>query len=156
MAASCRPIPHGTRFGTSREVCALDYAKKSFDKIADSRKSIGIVEKLLENQPDSIKKSFVDLHKKLNNKLDSLSNLYVEPENVKGIQRNPNQLSSVLDGAVNYVRSSWSAPKANALLAVEKAKWLNASVTEAVNAFVAKEWKEYQDKVKTLEIKIFK
>ena len=131
-------------------------AKKSFEKIAESRKSISIVEKLLENQSDSIKKSFTDLHKKLNSNLDSLSNLYVEPENVKGIQRNPDQLSSVIDGAGNYIRSSWSAPKGNAMLALEKAKWVNESVTRAVNVFFEKEWKEYQEKVNKLAIKIFK
>lgn len=131
-------------------------AKSAFDKITGAKKSIGIVEKLLENQPDSIKKSFKEIHKKLNSKLDSLSNLFIEPENVKGIQRNPDQLSSVIFGALNYIRSSWSAPKGNALLALEKAKIMTGKAVTSVETFVGNEWKVYQEKVKGLEVKIFK
>jgi hypothetical protein len=131
-------------------------AKSSYDKIVDARKSIAIVEKLLENQPDSIKKQYRELHKNLNSKLDSLSNLFIEPENVKGIQRNPDQLSSVLFGALNYVRSSWNAPKGNAMLAMEKAKVMTVSVTGAVSDFINKDWKEYKEKAKNLEVRIFK
>jgi hypothetical protein len=131
-------------------------AKSSYDKILDARKAIAIVEKLLENQPDTIKKQFKDLHKNLNGKLDSLSNLFIEPENVKGIQRNPDQLSSVLFGALSYVRSSWTAPKANAMLAMEKAKVMTESVTAKVNTFYDKDWKSYKEKAKSLEVKIFK
>lgn len=131
-------------------------AKSSYDKIVDARKSIAIVEKLLENQPDSIKKQYKELHKNLNSKLDSLSNLFIEPENVKGIQRNPDQLSSVLFDALNYVRSSWTAPKGNAMLAMEKAKVMTVSVTGAVSDFINKDWKEYKEKAKNLEVRIFK
>jgi len=131
-------------------------AKSAFEKITGAKKSIGMVEKLLENQQDSVKKSFKEIHKKLNNKLDSLSNLFIEPENVKGIQRNPDQLSSAIFGALNYIRSSWSAPKGNALLALDKAKIMTGKAVTAVETFVSNEWKIYQEKVKGLEVKIFK
>jgi len=131
-------------------------AKESYDNIIAARKSVAIVEKLLENQPDSTKKTFKELNKKINGKLDSLSNLFIDPENVKGIQRNPDQLNSVLGGALNYVRTSWSAPKNNALVAMGKAKSMTDSVTGAVTQFVNTDWKNYQEKVKMLDIKIFK
>ena len=131
-------------------------AKSAFDKITGAKKSIGIVDKLLENQQDSVKKSFKEIHKKLNSKLDSLSNLFIEPENVKGIQRNPDQLSSVIFGALNYIRSSWSAPKGNAVLAFEKAKIMTGKAVASVETFMGNEWKQYQEKVKGLEVKIFK
>jgi photosystem II stability/assembly factor-like uncharacterized protein len=131
-------------------------AKTSFDKLIDAKKSVNIVEKLLENQPDTIKKSFKEIHKNLNSQLDSLINQYVGPENVKGIQRNPDQLNSVLFGAANYIRSSWSAPKENAQLAVEKAKVLSQNLNNKVANFLTTEWVAYQEKVKTLEVKIFK
>jgi hypothetical protein len=76
-------------------------ARESYDKIIQARKSIALVEKILELQPDSISRSYKDRHKTLNTKLDSLSNLFMEPENVKGIQRNPDQLNALLFGARN-------------------------------------------------------
>jgi hypothetical protein len=134
----------------------VEKARKSFDQLMDAKKSIAIVEKLLENQPDSTKKSFKELHKKLNGQLDTLINLFVGPENVKGIQRNPDQLSSVLYSAQNYIKSSWTAPKSNALFALEKAKSVTDSCVAKVNLFIKGDWSEYRQKANALQVKIFK
>lgn len=131
-------------------------AKESFDQLIDAKKSISIVEKLLENQPDSTKKTFKEIHKKLNGQLDTLINLFVGPENVKGIQRNPDQLNSILYGAQNYIRSSWKAPKSNALFALEKAKAVTDSCVAKVSTFIQNDWSDYKQKANALQIKIFK
>ena len=131
-------------------------AKTSFDKLKDAKKSISIVDKILENQPDSISKSFKTLHKNLNGQIDSLMNLFVGPEQQKGIQRNPDQLNSTLYQASSYIMSSWTAPGANALNAVAKAKWLTEKLVKSVDAFVEKEWNAYKTKASSLEVKIFK
>ena len=131
-------------------------AKTSFDKLKDAKKSISIVDKILENQPDSISKSFKTLHKNLNGQIDSLMNLFVGPEQQKGIQRNPDQLNSTLYQASSYIMSSWTAPGANALNAVLKAKWLTEKLSKAVDAFLEKDWSEYKTKASSLEVKIFK
>lgn len=131
-------------------------AKTSFDKLKDAKKSISIVDKILENQPDSISKSFKTLHKNLNGQIDSLMNLFVGPEQQKGIQRNPDQLNSTLYQASSYIMSSWTAPGANATNAVEKAKWLTEKLSKAVDAFLEKDWSEYKTKASSLEVKIFK
>lgn len=131
-------------------------AKSAFDQLLEAKKSISIVEKLLEHQSDTIKKSYKEKHKILNGQLDSLINKFVGPENVKGIQRNPDQLNSLLFGASNYIRSSWTAPQENAMLAVQKSKVNTNLVINEVNSFISTEWKTYQMDAKTLEIKIFK
>lgn len=131
-------------------------ARESYDKIIQARKSIALVEKILELQPDSISRSYKDRHKTLNTKLDSLSNLFMEPENVKGIQRNPDQLNALLFGARNYIDSAWPVPGTNALAALDKARIKTAAVKKAVDVFESGTWKEYREKVKTLEVKIFK
>ena len=131
-------------------------ATKSFDKIQNAKKSIEIVEKLLANQPDSTKKEIKALHKSLNTALDSLSNMFMSPENQKGIQRNPDELNSVLRGAGQYIGSSWETPGQNAQYAFEKAKMRTEEVTSAVNSFMDKEWAEYKVKVETLTLTVFK
>jgi len=131
-------------------------AKKSFDRILDAKKSIAMVEKLLEWQADSVKKEFKALHKSLQTELDSLTHLFVEPENQKGIQRNPDQLNSVLFGAGGYVRSSWKIPGQNAMTAVEKARVFLRETVSAVDTFFMGEWKEYRAKVEKLEPVLFK
>jgi hypothetical protein len=62
----------------------------------------------------------------------------------------------VLFNALSYIRSSWTTPGSNARLALEKAVIMTDKVTKAVDSFVDTEWKQYQEKVKTLEVKIFK
>ncbi|MCE2790496.1 MAG: YCF48-related protein, partial [Saprospiraceae bacterium] len=131
-------------------------AKKSFDRLQEAKKSIALVEKLLEWQPDSVKKEFKTMHKSLQTRLDSLTHLFVEPENQKGIQRDPDQLNSVLFGAGGYVRSSWKIPGQNAMTAIEKARVFLRETTKAVDAFVQGAWKEYQVKVEKLEPIFFK
>ncbi len=131
-------------------------AKSSYDKIIAAKKSISIVDKLMENQTDTIKKEFMKLHKKLNKSLDELSDLYLSSENVKGIQRNPDQLNSVLFGALGYISSSWSNPKENALISLDKAKIMTEKSSAAVTTFMNGDWKRYQEKVAGLDVKIFK
>lgn len=131
-------------------------ATRSFDKLQDAKKSMEIVEKLLANQPDSIKKEIKGLHKNLNTAIDSLSELFMASENQKGIQRNPDELNSILRGAGQYISSSWEAPGQNAQFAFEKARLKTEEVNNAVNAFFAKDWAEYRSKVEALTLKVFK
>ncbi|MBC7885819.1 MAG: hypothetical protein H7X99_10110 [Saprospiraceae bacterium] len=131
-------------------------ARTAFDRITEAKKSIGIVDKLLENQPDSTKKEFKKLHKNLKSSLDSLTALFMEPENVKGIQRNPDQLNSILSEALNYIRSSWTAPKENAMVAFNLAKLKTQKTVKAVDTFISNDWEKYKGKVKVMEVKIFK
>ena len=117
---------------------------------------MSLVDKILEMQPDSISKLYKEMHKSLNTKLDSLSNLFINPENVKGIQRNPDQLNSMIFGAREYINSSWPVPGANAILALEHAKTKTNRASEAVRRFDEESWKEYKDKVSKLNMIIFK
>jgi photosystem II stability/assembly factor-like uncharacterized protein len=144
------------RMATDAHAVLVEKAKQSFDKLMDAKKAIAIVDKLLENQADTTKKSFKEIHKKLNGQLDSLINLFVGPENVKGIQRNPDQLNSVLYTANNYIGSSWSAPQKNAILAMNNAEEVTGLCVSKVNDFIANDWNEYRKKVNEIQVKIFK
>ena len=44
------------------------------------------------------------------------------PEDVKGIQRNPDNLGGVLRTATRYINSSWTNPGANAMNSIKRAK----------------------------------
>lgn len=131
-------------------------ATDAFDKIKEAYQTIDIVDKMLVNQPDSIQKEFKALHKKLKAGLDTLSNLFMAPENQKGIQRNPDELNSVLRGAGQYIGSSWESPGSNAMLAYTKAALKTSEVLTAVNAFINGDWAEYRKKAEGLQPKLFK
>jgi len=62
----------------------------------------------------------------------------------------------VVFGALNYIRSSWTEPKGNALLALQKAKIMTEKANSAVFEFINTEWNEYKEKVKGIEVMIFK
>lgn len=134
----------------------VDTIRKSYDFIRESHKSIELVDKLLELQEDTVKKEFKTLHKKLNGRLDSLSNLFMDQQNQKGIQRNPNTLMAMIYDASSYINSSWIAPQTNALIAFDKAKKSAEVTMKAVNTFKKSDWAAYTEKVKNMQVKVFK
>lgn len=130
-------------------------AKKNHDALKECKKSIQIVEKLLVFQTDSIQKKFKALHKDLYQQIDSLSGLFVEPENQKGIQRKPNRVNSILGTAYSYLQSSWGAPEKNALLALDKAAAWTTRSCGLIEQFLKRDWAEYQVRVKNADLTIF-
>ncbi|MBK9257013.1 MAG: hypothetical protein IPM42_16150 [Saprospiraceae bacterium] len=131
-------------------------ASEAFDEIKEAYKTMDIVDKLLVNQSDSVTKSFKSLHKSLKLSLDSLSALFLSPENQKGIQRNPNELNSVLRNAGGYINSSWEDPGSNALFALDAARLKTTEVLKNVDHFMTNKWQDYRRKVDLLKIQLFK
>jgi photosystem II stability/assembly factor-like uncharacterized protein len=139
-----------------KHLMLIDTVRRTYDFIRDCRKSIDLVDKLLDLQKDTIKKEFKELHKTLQKHLDSLSTLFLGPENVKGIQRNPNEVMAMIYDASSYLQSSWITPQANAILSVKKAENFAYKSIDAVHRFKNDHWSSYVLKVKALDIVLFK
>jgi len=131
-------------------------ATKAFNTIQDARSGIQIVDKILEQQEDTISKSFKTWHKKLNKQLDSLENMFIDPEQQKGIQRDPDNVNSALFGARSYLSSSWSAPGENALISLDHARKAVDEALQKVGNFKEKEWLPYVEKAESLQVKVLK
>lgn len=133
----------------------VDQARESWDQIKKAKKTIKLIKGVVEIQQDTAKSEMLQQIKGLTKNLDSLENLYFNPQGLKGIQRNPNNLSSVLGGVRRYVNSSWGVPGDNAMNTIRRARVETDKVTSAVSAFFNEDWTSFQEKLSELQIDLF-
>lgn len=130
-------------------------ATSAFDRLMKAKKSLGLVDKLTETLADTMKTHVADLTKGEKKSIEELELLFLDKENQKGIQRNPNTLRAVLGAAGRYVGSSYGALGSNGQVAVDKARTEAAEIINRVDTYLAGPWKEYQQKINDIEFKIF-
>lgn len=130
--------------------------KESFDQLKDAKKSLDLSRKIIEMQEDTLQKDLKKQMKEISNSLDSLSNLFMDPEGLKGIQRNPNTLNNRLWTARRYLGSSWTIPGQNAMKAVTNAREEAEETIKAVNEFIQVDYLLFQETINGLRVKIFK
>jgi photosystem II stability/assembly factor-like uncharacterized protein len=130
-------------------------AKASYDKIKKARKTVQLIKSVLEVQQDTTKKEMLKKIKTINSRLDSLDELFFNPDGLKGIQRNPNNLTGVLGGVRRYINTSWGAPGDNAMATIRRSRIETDRVTAEVNKFFETEWNPFQQMVKDFQIDLF-
>jgi len=130
-------------------------ASEAFDRIMKAKKTIGKVKGLVANQEEEVKTEVDSLSKILTTELDSLEKLYMLPDGLKGIQRNPDLLMGKLYAAGYSIRGSWGKPGANSDNQVKTAKRVVGTTVEAVNDFLENRWQPYEERVKEIQLKIF-
>ncbi|NNF36624.1 MAG: hypothetical protein HKN68_21155 [Saprospiraceae bacterium] len=133
----------------------IDQARESWGKINKAKKTLKLIKGVLEVQQDTSKVDMLKHLKELTGDLDSLETLYFNPQGLKGIQRNPNNLSSVLGGVRRYVNSSWGVPGDNAMNTISRARIETEKVTSAVTSFFNEKWTPFQEKVREMKIDLF-
>lgn len=134
----------------------VNAAKASYDQIKEAKESLGLSKKIIEMQEDSIQENLKKEMGIISSHLDSLSNLFMDPEGLKGIQRNPNTLNNRLWTARRYIGSSWDKPGQNALKAEANAREETEHTINAVNNFIQGDYKSFQETIKDLKVEIFK
>ncbi len=154
-------IDHDMAALEAHEKLAADYevhvqsATDSYNEIKKARKTLKVVKAVLEAQQDSTSKSLLKDMKGVEGKLDSLSNLFMDPPGLKGIQRNPNTLTATLGGVRGYMRTPWMAPGSNTMAVMNKAIKATEETTGAVDGFFNGDWKEFHEAVDALNIDLF-
>ena len=133
----------------------IDQAREGWDKINQAKKTLKLIKGVVEIQQDTTKSEMLKQIKELTGNLDSLETLYFNPQGLKGIQRNPNNLSSVLGGVRRYINSSWGTPGDNAMNTIKRARVETDKVTSAVTAFFNEDWTLFQEKVSEMQIDLF-
>lgn len=134
----------------------VKFSAESFTRIRKAKETIALVEKLIANQKDTVKKEMGKLHKTLTQQLDSLEDLFMQKEDVKGIQRNPKELNAILGNAGYYIDASWDNPGENAMIAMENARMKTKEVTGKVESWFGTKWAEYRKKIESMSLNIFK
>jgi len=128
-----------------------------YNNLKEAKKSLGLYEKIIEVQPDTIKKEYTKLTKEIKGNIDSLMTLYMLPKPVKVQYEDDSEtLMTQLWNARRFLGASTGAPTANGKHAIENADRRSRDVIRGVNEFFSGEWKEYIGKVKSLPMDIFK
>ena len=130
-------------------------ATDGFNRLQDMLDDIKLVEQALVHAPDSVKTEVKKWGKALKEKIAEVELLYMEPEDVKGIKRNPENLTSSLGAVGRYINDINGEPSQMVGFTMEKARTHTASVLEEVNRLVNEDFVEYREKVQALTINLF-
>ena len=134
----------------------IDASFEAFERLKTLENNFEKLNELASMQEQHTQDSIKSWSKPLKDKIDSLKNQFMQPEGLKGIQRNPDNLTGKLGRASYYVRSGWRGVSPNDKIAVRQAREMAIDLIDAINRFIETEWKDFQKKVDETEIKLFK
>lgn len=134
----------------------VNTATAAWNQLGDAKKIIKRVDGALVNAPDSLKKEVADLGKALKDSISTFENIYMDPPNQKGIQRNPNTMMGTLFGASRYIGNSDGAPSPSAQVLIKKARKEVTQTVKKINAFFENDFAAYRKKVEAVQYSLFK
>ncbi|MEZ4960289.1 MAG: hypothetical protein R2830_10780 [Saprospiraceae bacterium] len=134
----------------------VEKATAGFDRLQDARKSIKLVDQALVNAPDSLKKEIGKLGKSLQDSIGKLEKLYMLPEGLKGIQRDPDNLMGKLYRTSGYIDASDGAPNQSALTMIALTKKELNTVVSEINRFLETDMEAYKKQVEGVQYSLFK
>ena len=129
--------------------------KTAFDRLQEARKSIKRVDGLLGDAPKVTKDTLSQRGKDLVKRIDELEAMLMDPEDQKGIQRNPTNLQSKLYGARSYIGQIEGQPSQMARLMLAQFREGADDFVGQVNDFLSGELKAYQDEVTSAQLSVF-
>lgn len=124
-------------------------------KLGEASQSIKIVESLIEEAPKATKDSLAADIKTLKKTIAKLEEIYTEPEGLKGIQRNPSNLSALMFRASGYLGDVTGAPSQMARLSLSQFQAEAADFIKEVEAFLADDFAEFQKAVELEDLSPF-
>ncbi|MEM9848170.1 MAG: hypothetical protein AAF847_09800 [Bacteroidota bacterium] len=130
-------------------------ANEGFQQLQAVKKTIDLVDKALVHAPDSTVKTIKAMGKSLKDSIKVLEGLYMQPDDLKGIQRTADNLNSTLSSVGRYLRSMEKSPTQAINTLMAKAKSETAEVIGQVNALVQNDFAEYQTKVEAVQYSLF-
>jgi photosystem II stability/assembly factor-like uncharacterized protein len=126
-------------------------AAEGYNNIIAAKEAIKMTESVLSSQADSTQTQMKDMHKELNKKIDKIDKMYFEPENLKGIQRDAENLSNSIFSGMSYMRGREGDLGGNGKIAMKVATEKIEKTLKEVNDFFTVDWPKYQAKVEGLK-----
>lgn len=81
---------------------------------------------------------------------------FSQKENVKGIQRNPEELNSYFWQARGYIEDSYGPPSPTAQLAIKKVEGATNQLLQRIDALLDSPWKTYKEAAEKIPYSLFK
>ncbi len=133
----------------------MEAARAAVLRLKEAQKVNGLITANLDAKDDNLKvlrKQSGEVKKRI----DALLEEAVGKQEVKGIQRNPNQISSKMSGAFYFAQSTWEEPNATQMIRAKQAQEALDAFLKNVNTFFAEDWKNYQKAVEESKFTLFK
>ncbi len=130
-------------------------ASDAFDQLKQAQKTVSLIDKVMVNEPDSVQESIKKQNKTITQKIDSLTDIFMLPEDVKGIRDTDSKLQSMINEAYGYLQQSIEAPGENAMDATERAKSKLQDALGKVNAFIENDWNNYVSAMEQIDFDLF-
>ena len=134
----------------------VEKASEGFERLKEAKKIVGLVNSQMINAPDSLKKEIKTLGASMQDSIAQMQDLYMTPQDAKGIQRSDDKLNSYLWRASRYIWDSDGEPSQMAQYSTQQAATKVEEVLEKLNTFFENDWKTYQSKVEAAQTSIFK
>jgi len=134
----------------------VEKASAGFGQLQEAEKTIARVHTALETLPDSTQKEIKKLGKSLQDSIDRLEELYMLPEDFKGIRRSTGKLNSTLNRTGGYLSDLEGPITQGAEIMLDQARQQTGEVLEQIHRFMTNDWTEYRQKVEALDFSLFK
>ena len=131
-------------------------AATAFVQLNQVKKTMKLVESASVNLPDSTRKKIKERGKEIHESVDDLMEIYMLPENTKGILGATPNLNRTLYRARSYLNSSLGKPGDNAMTAFRLAKDEVSKAVGEINAFLQEDWQSYREEMEAIEMPLFK
>lgn len=136
---------------------------QSMDKLRDAKERMQLADKLVEAQvtDTAAKRRYSDAKTAASKKIDELMRKVMPGEEVQGIYEDPEQLMNKLASVAFYLDPAFGTPNPPAAAPPATFGWAMKKVSAdaqafntAVQAFENKEWKQYEEAVKQLQLQL--
>jgi photosystem II stability/assembly factor-like uncharacterized protein len=134
----------------------VEKATEGYKRLSEAKKTFKLVNEALVNVPDSLKKEVTQLGKSLQDTLAALEKRYMNPEGLKGIQRDPDNVQARLFSASGRIGASDGAPNQMARFQLEQTRKDVTAVLNDINRFIEKDFADYRKKVEAVQFSLFK
>ncbi len=133
----------------------VDKAHRAFRALQDVRTDIRMTETLLVNAPDSVQTRVKENIKGLQQKITTLENKVMNPEDIKGIVRD-DLLNRQMFSTMNYLNTSLGDPGSNARAMISQTARNVQALVDEVNAFLKNDWLVFQERMAGWSWPLFK
>ncbi|MFQ5750722.1 MAG: hypothetical protein ACE5HI_01890, partial [bacterium] len=132
----------------------IEVATQAADRLREAKKTINLIAQQIKERDDEAAKNLQQKGKAMQDSIKALIEL-INPREVQGIRRDPFIVSSRLNLAFSYLRSSLEAPGNKERLMVAQAEESLQEALVQINKFFEKDWLEYETAVKSAEVSFF-
>ncbi len=128
--------------------------KLAFDKLKEAKKAITGVNEALVSSTDTTKTRINKMGKELEKKIQVLMDIYLTPEDFKGIDRS-DRLVGALQRTASYIAGSDAAPTFNGMNAIKLVDQRIKEAKDKLMTFFESDWKDYQTLVNSAKYSLF-